>query len=236
MLVATFTNRHVWASPVLAALDRRLAADGFAMVDLPWASYAYAAGDPDHFTWQGLRLFCRDLALVLCGASGSWRPPRTAHIVTDSTVAYWDFDGSGAYTGQGSKLLERVLRRVGVHATVDAICGSGFVAGASTAETFPERMARRKAEVIVVIGGWNDVAAASRSEHDTARLWSAVAETTRHASHGLQPGERWEPGARWDGVALRPTARLRGGLRGGSNDTITFHRGSGTSAQQTTSN
>jgi hypothetical protein len=168
-----------WACPELAALDAALLAAGSTpLADVPWDALACIADDPDHFLDDAYATFIAALVpracSVGCGAS--------VLVLTDSTVGHGDWH-EGVWTGAWSDALERAFAASGVRATVDAVCGSGFVAGADRGEHFRARLAaaRRRGwewDSVLLVGGWND-AGASRQERVRAAASACVALAQR---------------------------------------------------------
>lgn len=141
--------------PDLARLDAALVGAGSTPLRLDAGAYALEE-DGDHYTRAAHVLFSRALAAALRGVA------RHPLVVADSTVDYHNWTEDGEWTGWASATLRSAL---GAGATVDAVCGSGFVARADHNEHFYTRIAHhlRHAEVrpdaVVVLGGWNDVRA-----------------------------------------------------------------------------
>ena len=108
------------------------------------------------------------------------------HVVTDSTVGYWDDGVSWA-----SARLERTLRAHNVRATVDAVNGSGFVARADEQLHFQARTGKIHPSTthVLVVGGWNDASARAREVKRAVEAYAAWCRrpTTRsRAGHNEQ--------------------------------------------------
>jgi hypothetical protein len=163
LLLAAATDAHVWACDALAELDAALVASGATLLRLPWERWELEE-DGEHLVARDFAPFARELARLACDALPPARPtpgaaPRRALLLTDSSVAQ--------YGEPAARLVRALFAERGVDVEVDAVCGSGFVAG----PTFGERLRRWAARgggegdvvVVVVVGGWNDVAHAGAS-------------------------------------------------------------------------
>lgn len=152
----TPTNVAPWGAPhpVLDVVDRTLERNGSRAVDLPWTQFETEAHDDQHFTWQGFVHF----ATALAHAVGPRLPANaTLFVLSDSTVAHKD----GRARRRSAFLEDEFFRSYNLHATVDAVCGSGFCNGARDLQHFrPRLLARtRKAappDAVLFVGGWND--------------------------------------------------------------------------------
>lgn len=165
-LVAAATDAHVWACDALAELDAALVASGATLLRLPWERWELEE-DGEHLVARDFAPFARELARLACDALPPGAPPapptaprrRRALLLTDSSVAQ--------YGEPAARLVRALFAERGVDVEVDAVCGSGFVAG----PTFGERLRRWAARGggeggdgdVVVVGGWNDVAHAGAS-------------------------------------------------------------------------
>lgn len=144
------TNVHIWACPFTEWLDATLQSQGVPLVDLPWSAFDVLEEDTLHFTRTGYIRFAKALAETVRALHvGS-----TLHILSDSTIDYWNWDDDGTYTGWASHYLESLLRPHVPHARVDAIVGSGFLASDSS---FRRRIGPPGTPTLI-IGGWNDQA------------------------------------------------------------------------------
>lgn len=110
-----------------------------------------------HFTPRGFRVFERRFAKAVRSVVGPHAP---VVILTDSTV------------GHRSSWADRLARRIG-KCHVDAVCGSGFLAGREDGQHFGARLSKYENVAIVVCGGWNDVS------HDEEQLLRAAARFAR---------------------------------------------------------
>ena len=151
MLITTLCNVPPWESVQMNFIDRECKQWSDSVLDAPWLEYEYLS-DGIHFTWEAQLLFNGWLVDQL-------RPfPEPLIIITDSTVGHHDWK-NGKWHGKASKHLLQMLLQIGKKkVTVDAICGSGYVARAEFGENFRPRIASKQAEnaTMVVIGGWND--------------------------------------------------------------------------------
>jgi len=168
-----------WACPALAALDAALLTAGSTPLDnVPWEAFACLPDDPDHFPDDAYAAFVAALVPRACTAGCG----ASVLVLADSTVGHGDWHG-GAWSGTWSEALEGAFAASGVRATVDAVCGSGFVAGADRGEHFRARLAaaRRRGEEwdsVLLVGGWND-AGAPRQERVHAAAAACVALAQR---------------------------------------------------------
>lgn len=152
-----------WNCSTLQALDACLLSHGSVPVpDLPsdWSAAFQLQADGEHFTERGLRDFAHSLARSL-------RPLRSGlrsgalHILTDSTVDDLNYDPvTRERTGYADSVVQAALEAWIPKVTVDAVCGTGFLAGAP--EHFYSRLsAHRRAHATALptylfLGGWND--------------------------------------------------------------------------------
>ena len=165
LLLAAATDAHVWACDALAELDAALVASGATLLRLPWERWELEE-DGEHLVARDFAPFARELARLACDAlppaagraADRAAAPRRALLLTDSSVAQ--------YGEPAARLVRALFAERGVDVEVDAVCGSGFVAG----PTFGERLRRWAVRgggegdvVVVVVGGWNDVAHAGAS-------------------------------------------------------------------------
>ena len=97
--------------------------------------------DGDHFTREAHVLFAEALASALVEA-GVERGSSLA-IVSDSTIDWHNYEGDDwQWTGWASDEVTIALRTRGIDAVIDAVCGSGFAARASTNDHFFPRLSR----------------------------------------------------------------------------------------------
>lgn len=168
MLLAALVNVEPWRGNVAREIDSTMREEGMRSFDIPWTSYAYTEDDPDHFCASHLSRFADDLSHQLRKS----RCPSPALIVTDSTV--------GHYT-DGADMVRQRCRDAGIQVVVDAVNGSGFVAGSPdhfVARLSVRRRAGERYASVVFMGGWNDAsyhprlvrAAVSRACSEAHRL------------------------------------------------------------------
>ena len=151
------TNVVPWKDDRLETLDRELEASGSTSIDLPWKRFELL-NDGDHFTERGFRTFARLFSKrlhELVGPSG-----KGVHVIADSTVGFREH--------WPHALTEHLSREGLVNVTVDAVCGSGFATGCESGEHFSRRLSSH-AEIVVFVGGWNDVRDA-RFSNKTLRM------------------------------------------------------------------
>lgn len=194
MLLALRTFVHIWAdgehAQHLRQIDAALERNGFGLIDLDWAAFELLPDDSDHFTWAGLVQFSSHLARALRAYA-----PRLEeiHIVGDSTIDFWNWDENESRTGAADAMVINDLREIGIRATIDVVCGSGFVAMSDSNEHFRARLSRgsrrnatppiapkasaaaagANATNVLVVGGWND------QTRPLARVVPAIAGVAR---------------------------------------------------------
>ena len=146
MLVAALVDVQPWPGDVAREVDATMRDEGVRRFSLPWTSYAYPSDDVEHFVSEDLGRFATDLARQLrrCGCVSP------TLLVTDSTVGHYD---------AGEETVRRRCRDVGIDVVVDAVNGTGFVAG--TPDHFVARLSNRRRAgeryaSVVFVGGWND--------------------------------------------------------------------------------
>lgn len=165
------TDVGPWACADLARLDAALAAAGSTPVDLPWENFALEE-DGEHFTDAGADAFARALADALAPACRG----RTVLVLADSTIDHNDRDTTGAWHGGGTRRVIHACAAHGVRATVDALWGTGYVARAHASLHFRSRLAaylrahRDRIDVLLLVGGWNDV----HTHHPCERVCAAA--------------------------------------------------------------
>ena len=129
--------------------------------------------DGDHYTRDAHERFCAALAAEL----HSFQRPL---IVADSTIDHHNWSYDGEWTGWASATLREAL---GKRAIVDAVCGSGFVARATSNEHFYTRLSHHlrtaNVDAVVFVGGWNDVRA-GRTNDACASARACVALAQRY--------------------------------------------------------
>ena len=152
MLFALRTNVHEWMSDFQKSLDDGLIRAGVRLIDLHWERFELLSDDREHFTWDGLTAFAANLADAM---KAELRDVSSElHIISDSTIDYWNYDCDGSYDGKADACVVRAFENVGIKATVDAVNGSGFIALRKMGAHFRARKSRASVELI--IGGWND--------------------------------------------------------------------------------
>ena len=173
-----FTDAGSWkGGDLLPAIDASLTAEGCVGLSLPWRRFELK-DDKQHLTRRGVVSFARALALAVHSAcEGAVR----VHIVSDSTLG----DDPRAL-----RIVKTALRRWRpCTVTLDAVCGSGYVACADSGDHFHARTSRwlrserkrRDSVVLVLVGGWNDVLDARRRLAPAAAR-ACAAMLARHAS------------------------------------------------------
>lgn len=178
----TVTNVGDWQGDTLRRIDERLENTGSLPVRLNWDGIEM--DDPDHFTDAGAHVFASRLAEEV--APHVQTP--TIHILTDSTVDYNDWSMEGEYDQKSSHTIIRAFHDRGISATVDAVGGSGFVAGAKYNKHFRTRLSRHMTTVhapttILLMGGWND----AFSGHSVTLILDCITSCVNIAMHGVRP-------------------------------------------------
>jgi hypothetical protein len=140
--------------------DNYLELAKFKLIDLKWKEFDLLPDDKDHFTWYGYTVFCEHLSNTLFNMGID-----AVHIFSDSTIDYWN-DCSSCKSGCEADLyLINELAKKNIFSTVDAWCGSGFVAPSNDPRgKFYHRLSMharnhsfRKNATVLFIGGWNDL-------------------------------------------------------------------------------
>ncbi len=111
-----------------------------------------------------------------------------ALVLADSTVDFHNWTADGEWTGWATAELVEAFARRNVCATVDSVCGSGFVARAREGEHFYARLSQHLRNdgyrgPVLLVGGWNDVRA-GRS-HDAAQA-IRMCTTTLERFNGIR--------------------------------------------------
>ena len=117
-----------------------------------------------HFTEDGYSWFCdsfveataRHLRKKGCHLEDGWWM-----LVADSTIDFANWTSDGAWTGEGDRCITEAFADRGMKVVVDAVGGSGFLAGR---RTFRRRMQDHKARFatwypytgVILLGGFND--------------------------------------------------------------------------------
>ena len=183
------TNVASWSAPTLQSLDATLQDAGSVALELPWHSFGLE-DDGEHFTEAGAMAFCAALVThTLLAMREAKTDRRKLVIVSDSTIDHNDRDDDGTWHGRASRRLRDGFARHGVDATVDAVGGTGFLAGARDGQHFFARLARRVLRrstvddaCVLLIGGWNDVRTGSAGE--CTRLCAAAQACVRRGLRG----------------------------------------------------
>ena len=142
--------------PTLAQFDDTLLSLGSQIVDLTFSGLPLE-DDEEHFTRTAQGAFNARFASALRAATTATR----VLVLADSTIDFHNWSCDGEWTGWATSSLEAALVGKGMHgALVDAVCGSGFVAGASRGEHFYARLSHHlrggHCGPVVFVGGWND--------------------------------------------------------------------------------
>ena len=147
MIYALRTNIHRWQHPKLERLDVLFDTMNVSLIDMQWNKYKLVEDDL-HFTLHSFKLFCEDLAL-----STQWAP--TLVIYADSTIDYWNYNMKEKYTNLANKYIASTFKKLGVHAIISAVNGSGFVCHPN----FMSRCMKTNSSNTdyLFIGGWNDI-------------------------------------------------------------------------------
>lgn len=132
-------------------------AKGFELWSLPWETFELVEDDPDHFTWNGFVAFSEALVRRLVVESPDKTDSRAWTILSDSTVDHNNYDERWERTGRADEHLTQLLHSAGVNATVDSVCGSGFLARKAEDLHFATRRRRSDPKTnLLIVGGWND--------------------------------------------------------------------------------
>ncbi|MEC7098674.1 MAG: hypothetical protein VXW74_04420 [Candidatus Thermoplasmatota archaeon] len=130
--------------------------------------------DGDHFTCEGQTVFHRRLASLLNRTDDT-----PLLVLSDSTIDFHNW--VDAYTGWADADLTHALAPRPV--TIDAVCGSGFVAGATNNEHFHARLSTHLRNGfrgdLLLIGGWNDERMLTRPLQDTVNAIDRVVSLYR---------------------------------------------------------
>ena len=153
-------------------IDDEFVQNNVTLIDIPWDKYSYTQDDPMHFSISDYPSFCDDLAQSLRGV------PSPLLILTDSTVDEYNDSKMSA-----SNMLENtLLQKCQIHATVSAVCGSGFMSLAPyhfhAILSKSVRAGNRYASVLFM-GGWND------AHNDQERVCGCVRRACHRAMHIL---------------------------------------------------
>ena len=167
MLFHVVTCAAPWMDVRLAALDDELSRHS-APIHVDWSHCELE--DADHFTHEGSLVFARLLVNRLLSRVTT----RRLLILTDSTVDHNDWTGDVRH-GNASRYIETLFLERGIHATVDAVRGSGFVALANDGLHFRPRLHQfmkmcTEPFNMLLVGGWNDIS----SGHSLERILSSV--------------------------------------------------------------
>jgi hypothetical protein len=192
LVLHTATNVGNWQNSDLAALDEAMVRNGSHAVNFSWD--CIEMDDPDHFTETGARDFAdRLVSNVMPFLSRYDRT--TLHVLSDSTIDYnnWNYD-TWVRHYRASTYISTRFREHGIHTTVDAINGSGFVAQAHQGKHFHARLSNFLCShhppphktAILFIGGWNDIT----SSHPLQRILDAARECVSLAMRGIRTTRR----------------------------------------------
>ena len=169
-ILALRTNVEHWCSLTMGNIDKTLIRNQIRLLDVKWDNCELLAHDKNHFTWRGLQMFVNLLAqkLVLMGVTD-------VMVLSDSTIAWWNYDKYGNFTGGASRMFVDTLANKGIHANIRAINGSGFRNRYDEYLNFSTMLKNceplnRKDTKLLVIGGWND------EGYDMHTLRSSIAE------------------------------------------------------------
>ena len=169
-ILALRTNVAHWCSLTMRNIDKTLIRNQIRLLDVKWDNCELLAHDQNHFTWRGLQMFVNLLAqkLVLMGVTD-------VMVLSDSTVAWWNYDKYGNFTGGASRMFVDTLANKGIQANIRAINGSGFRNRYDEYLNFSTMLKNceplnRKDTKLLVIGGWND------EGYDMHTLRSSIAE------------------------------------------------------------
>lgn len=148
--------------------DAGLRNEGSTEIPLPFESFEYEA-DGLHFTRSSQRRFHRLLESTLTTL------PRPLLILTDSTVDFHNWEEGDEWSGWATSDLQS---RLGEGVIIDAVCGSGFVAGALDNDHFRARLSYHLRDgfrgTVLFMGGWNDlnISSTCASIRGCASLWN----------------------------------------------------------------
>ena len=177
-----------WTSERAAGLDAALRAAGSVQLDLPLGDFERLDDDPEHYTERGAAQFAEALvraATSARGGLGGCDGVSRVLVLSDSTIAHNDADG------RATERLAALFAARGVHARVDAVGGTGFVACAREGRHFRARLAAALREgrvgphdALLLAGGWNDV------HSDPTRICAAASACVALAqrAHGPRAG------------------------------------------------
>lgn len=175
-------NTAPWTSAAAAHMDATLNSLNSTALRVHCADLPLEDGE--HFTWRGYCEFCKRFATAtqhIAPAGGTLR------VYADSTIDYhnWDDDYETRH-GAADTYLHRTFGERGRCISIDAVCGSGFVA-LSPRQHLATRVSRdRRAgvigprDVVVLIGGWNDTAHDPRAVQHAIRGCARQTRLTRH--------------------------------------------------------
>jgi len=149
-----------WRDEALGEIDEAILREGGIPLSLDWEKFSLRKDDGLHFTHKGLTTFLKALldALLVAIPPSPSSPRIPLYILTDSTLAH-----------HGKERLRKMKRwlsaRLGRPVKLDAVCGTGFVAGAKEDMHFWARLRKRRRRGgwgherchFLVMGGWNDV-------------------------------------------------------------------------------
>ena len=154
-IFALKTNVEHWSSKKMKLIDKLLTSKKVNLLDIAWANCELLKNDKNHFTWRGLKNFV-DLLLNKCLFYGIYN----IHIISDSTIAWWNYDNDGNFTNAASNLVVDEFRKKGIKATIQAINGTGFKRRYEEDLDFASLLKNNDSNFkntnILIVGGWND--------------------------------------------------------------------------------
>ena len=153
-LLALKTNIEHWRSNKMQFIDKTIGKYDVKQLDLQWSNCELLKDDKNHFTLRGLKMFIKLLIqkLVLLGI-------KDVHVISDSTIAWWNYDNDSNFNNVASDLFIYECRRKGINASINAINGAGFRKRYDEGLDFPSLLNNTSINsytTILIIGGWND--------------------------------------------------------------------------------
>ena len=99
-LLALKTNIEHWRSNKMQFIDKIIGKYDVKQLDIQWSNCELLKDDKDHFTLRGLKMFIKLLIqkLVLLGI-------KDVHVISDSTIAWWNYDYDSNFINVASDLL-----------------------------------------------------------------------------------------------------------------------------------
>ena len=153
------TNVHIWKCSFTKSLDDIAVKNEFKLITLPWKEFRVLKNDTSHFTWNGFKKFAKALVNVLYNMN-----IRNVHIISDSTIDFWNWENDDTRSERANLFLEKIANNHNINCSIDAHCGSGFVAMKDVKQDFRTRLLKYELNnvnttdqhVTLFIGGWND--------------------------------------------------------------------------------